>query len=88
MRLAGEKFSLIAIAAPPLAGIFANVQPGVVLEMSNLMANQIYQLLYATQLNDTWQSLVCGNFLTASRNQRQYLFATNNVGYYLLQYVP
>jgi len=79
----------ITIAAPPLAGGYAYVKPGVLLGMDNLMINQIYQLQYASQpLNNSWTSLDNDYILAVNTNLSQFIFITNSGAYYRLQYVP
>jgi len=78
----------ITIAAPPLTSGFAEIQPGILLEMNSLMTNQIYRLQYSTQLNGVWESLGGGDFITATNNLSEYFLMTNMAGYYRLQYLP
>jgi hypothetical protein len=78
----------ITIADPPLVGGFASIQPGIMLEMNNLMTNQIYQLQYATQLNGSWEALDNGDFISVSNNLSEYRLTTNATGYFRIQYVP
>ena len=77
----------VRIAAPPAASVAPFVQPVMKLDATNLSPYDSYQLQFAPVPAGTWGNWG-GPFSSTSTTNTQYLFITNNIEFFRLQYVP
>ena len=79
---------VIKIAPPPTGVVVPpTVQPVMRLDASNLTPYNNYQIQFTPALNGTWENWAAGLFSTTTASSTQYLFITNNTGFFQLQYV-
>ena len=78
----------IEIAPPPAAAVFPTVQPVMRIDASNLAPYDNYQIQFTPTLGAAWGNWNGGLFTPTGVNNSQYLFVTNGMGFFRLQYVP
>ena len=78
----------IIIGQPPAAAVAPTVQPVMRVDAASLAPYDNYQVQFAPNLNSTWGNWSGGLFTSTATTNSQYLFITNGLGYFRLQYVP
>jgi hypothetical protein len=78
----------VEIAAPPAAAVFPSVQPVMRLDCSNLAPNDSYQIQFMPVLSGTWENWNGGMFTPVAATNSQFLFITNDTGFFQLLYEP
>ena len=79
---------LIKIAAPPAAAVAPLVLPVMRLDSSLLAPLHNYQVQFMPALGGTWVNWSNGLFSPTDGTNSQYLFITNDLGFFRLQYLP
>ena len=78
----------VQIDPPPATALSPAVISGVVINSSSLAPYDNYQIQFRPEINAVWSNLNGGLFIPSSAINSQYVFLTNNAGYFRLQYVP
>ena len=79
----------IKIAQPPAAAVSpTTVLPVMRVDSANLAPYDNYQIQFKSELGGTWEDWNGGLFSPTDVTNSQYLFITNGVGFFRLQYVP
>jgi hypothetical protein len=78
----------VEIAAPPAAAVFPSVQPVMRLDASNLVPYDHYQVQCVPVIGGTWANWNGGLFTPTGVTNSQFLFITNNTGFFQLLYEP
>ncbi len=78
----------IIIGQPPAAAVAPTVLPVMRVDAASLAPYDNYQVQFAPNLNSTWGNWSGGLFTSTATTNSQYLFITNGLGYFRLQYVP
>jgi hypothetical protein len=78
----------VRIAPPPAAAMFPTVEPVMRVDSANLAPYNNYQIQFKPDLGGTWGNWNDGLFSPTDMTNSQYLFITNGVGFFRLQYVP
>jgi len=78
----------VEIAPPPAAAVFPTVMPVMRLDSTNLAPYDNYQVQFTPTIGETWGNWNGGLFSPTDVTNSQYLFITNGIGYFRLQYVP
>ena len=78
----------IRIAPPPAAASSPVVQPVMRVDSSNLAPYDNYQIQFRTGLSQPWANWSGGLFTPTAGTNSQFLFVTNGVGFFRLQYEP
>ena len=78
----------VQIDPPPVTAISPAVTSGVVIHSSSLAPYDNYQIQFKPEINAVWSNLSGGLFSPPAATNTQYIFLTNNVGIFRLQYVP
>ena len=76
----------VQIAAPPAAAVSPAVQPVMRVDASRLAAYANYQVQFKAAVDEAWSD--CGPLIPTDTTNSQYLFITNNVGFFRLVYQP
>jgi len=78
----------IRIAAPPAAAISPTVLPVMRVDASQLAPYDNYQVQFTPDPGAAWENWNGGLFSPTRVTDSQYLFITNDAGFFRLQYVP
>jgi len=78
----------VEIAPPPAVAVSPTVLPGMRLDSANLAPYDNYQIQYKPDITAGWMNWNGGLFSPTAVTNSQYLFITNNTGYFRLQYMP
>ena len=78
----------IQIDPPPVTALFPTVLSGVVINSSSLAPYDNYQIQFKAGMDTAWGNLSGGLFMPLVATNAQYIFLTNNAGFFRLQYVP
>jgi hypothetical protein len=81
-------FVEVQIAPPPAAAVFPMVQPVIRVDSANLAPYDNYQIQFEPDIRGTWVNSNGGLFTPTDMTNSQYLFVTNSIGFFRLQYVP
>ena len=78
----------VEIGQPPAAAVSPTVLPAMRLDSTNLAPYENYQIQFEPDLGGTWSNWPGGLFRPTDVTNSQYLFITNGIGFFRLQYVP
>ena len=78
----------IEIGQPPAAAVSPAVQLVMRVDSANLAPYDNYQIQYKPDITAGWINWNGGLFSPTAVTNSQYLFITNNTGYFRLQYMP
>ena len=78
----------IQIAPPPAAAVFPTVQPVMRVDSASLAPYDNYQIQFKPDIMAPWMNWDGGLFSPTGATNSQYIFITNSVGFFRLQYVP
>ena len=78
----------VQIGQPPTAAVFPTMQPVMRVDASSLAPYDNYQIQYTPAIGGTWENWNGGLFSPTAQTNSQFIFITNNVGFFQLQYVP
>jgi hypothetical protein len=78
----------IEIAQPPAAAVSPAVVPMMRLDCANLAPYGNYQIQFKPDLGTAWGNWSGGSFSPTDVINSEYLFITNDTGFFRLQYVP
>jgi hypothetical protein len=78
----------VRIAPPPAAAVSPTVLPVMRVDSASLAPYDNYQIQFKSDLGGTWGNWSGGLFSPTDVTNSQYLFITNAVGFFRLQYVP
>jgi hypothetical protein len=78
----------VRIAPPPAAAVSPTVQPVMRVDSANLVPYGNYQIQFKSDLGEASGNWHGGLFSPTDVTNSQYLFITNGVGFFRLQYVP
>ena len=78
----------IQIAPPPAAAVFPAVQPVMRVDSSSLAPYDNYQIQFKPDIVAGWINWDGGLFSPTDVTNSQFLFITNNAGFFRLQYMP
>ena len=79
---------MVEIAPPPAAAVSPTVLPVMRLDSASLAPYDNYQIQFKPDLGGAWGNWNGGLFSPTDVTNSQYLFITNGVGFFRLQYVP
>ena len=78
----------VEIAPPPAAAVSPTVLPVMRVDSANLAPYDNYQIQFKPDLGGAWGNWNGGLFSPTDVTNSQYLFITNDVGFFRLEYVP
>jgi hypothetical protein len=78
----------VRIAPPPAAAVSPTVLPVMREDSANLAPYDKYQIQFKSDLSGAWLNWDGGLFSPTGVIDSQYLFVTNGIGFFRLQYVP
>jgi hypothetical protein len=78
----------VRLAAPPAASLAPDQIPVVRVDAANLVPYENYQVQYQPAVGAAWENWSGGLFSPAGATSSQYLYTSNSVGFFRLQYVP
>ena len=78
----------VRIAPPPAAAVSPTVLPVMRVDSASLAPYDNYQIQFKPDLGGAWGNWNGGLFSPTDVTNSQYLFITNGVGFFRLQYVP
>jgi hypothetical protein len=78
----------VRIAAPPAAAVSPTVLPVMRVDATSLAPYDNYQIQFKPALSGAWENWNDGLFSPTDVTSSQYLFITNGVSFFRLQYVP
>jgi hypothetical protein len=78
----------VRIAPPPAAAVSPTVLPMMRVDSASLAPYDNYQIQFKPDLGGAWGNWNGGLFSPTDVTNSQYLFITNGVGFFRLQYVP
>jgi hypothetical protein len=78
----------VRIAPPPAAAMSPTVSPVMRVDSADLAPYDNYQIQFKPDLGGPWGNWNAGLFSPTDVTNSQYLFITNGVGFFRLQYVP
>ncbi len=78
----------VQIDPPPVTALSPIVTQGVAINSSNLAPYDNYQIQFRPDFGAAWGNLIGGLFNPPAAANVQYIFLTNNIGFFRLQYVP
>ena len=78
----------VQIDPPPAAALSPAVISGVMINSSSLAPYENYQIQFRPDFDTAWGDLSGGLFYPANEQSAQYIFLTNNTGYFQLKYLP
>ena len=78
----------IQIAPPPAAAVFSTVQPVMRLDSASLAPYGNYQIQFKPDVAGGWMNWAGGLFSPTDTTNSQFLFITNGVGFFRVQYLP
>jgi hypothetical protein len=73
---------------PPAAAVSPTVSPVMRVDSTNLAPYNSYQIQFKQDLDGAWGNWNGGLFSPTDVTNSQYLFITNGIGFFRLQYVP
>ena len=76
----------VIIAPPPVIAVTPTVLPVMELDLANLSPYDNYQLQFTPDIGEAWNSMG-GVFSPTDVTNTQYVFVTNSVGFFRLQYL-
>jgi Concanavalin A-like lectin/glucanases superfamily/Immunoglobulin domain len=76
------------IDPPPAVALSPAISPGVNLNSSSLAPYDNYQVQFESDLAGTWGNLNGGLFSPTTQTNSQFIFITNGIGFFRLQYLP
>jgi Concanavalin A-like lectin/glucanases superfamily len=79
---------MVQIDPPPVTAISPAVTSGVALNSSSLAPYDNYQIQFKPDFANIWGNLSGGLFSPTATTNAQYIFLTNDIGFFRLQYVP
>jgi hypothetical protein len=77
----------IQIAPPPAAAVFPSVQPVMRVDSVNLAPYDGYQIQFMPAVGSAWQDWNGGRFVPTGFTNSQFLFITNDTGFFQLKYL-
>jgi hypothetical protein len=78
----------VQITPPPTAAVFPTVLPVMRVDSANLAPYYNYQVQFRPDIAAGWINWNGGLFSPTAITNSQYIFITNGVGFFRLQYVP
>jgi hypothetical protein len=78
----------IQIAPPPVTALSPTVSPALEIDSSVLAPYDNYQIQFKPDIGAVWGNLSGGLFSPTNAANSQYIYFTNNIGFFRLQYVP
>jgi hypothetical protein len=78
----------VQIDPPPVTVLSPAVTSGVVINSSSLAPYDNYQILFRSDFGNSWGNLSGGLFSPTATTNSQYVFLTNGIGFFRLQYMP
>jgi hypothetical protein len=78
----------VEIAPPPAAAVSPTVLPVMRLDSANLAPYDNYQIQYEPALSGAWSNWNGGLFSPTNVTGSEYIFITNAVGFFRLEYTP
>ncbi len=78
----------IQIDPPPTSVVFPTATVGVALDSSRLAPYDNYQIQFKPNIDAEWENLNDGLLTPTSTTDIQYIFLTNKIGFFRLQYSP
>jgi hypothetical protein len=78
----------VQIDPPPAVALSPTISPGMQLNSSSLAPYDNYQVQFESDLTGTWGNLNGGLFSPTAQTNSQYIFITNGIGFFRLQYLP
>jgi hypothetical protein len=78
----------IEIAAPPAASVTPTVIPVMRVDVANLAPYDNYQIQFTPIINGTWANWNGGLFTPTATTNSQYIFVTNEAGFFRVRYAP
>ena len=78
----------VQIDPPPVTAQSPIVTQGVAINSSSLAPYDNYQIQFRPDFGTAWGNLIGGLFNPPAAANVQYIFLTNNIGFFRLQYVP
>ena len=78
----------IQIAPPPAAAVYPAVQPVMRVDSSSLAPYDNYQIQFKPDITAPWMNWDGGLFSATGMTNSQFLFITNGIGFFQLQYMP
>jgi hypothetical protein len=78
----------VQIDPPPVTALSPIVTQGVAINSSSLAPYDNYQIQFRPDFGTAWENLIGGLFNPPATTNVQYIFSTNNIGFFRLQYVP
>jgi hypothetical protein len=78
----------VQIDPPPAAAVSPTVQPVMRVDSASLAPYDNYQIQFKPDIEAAWQNWSGGLFSPTDVTNSQYLFITNGIGFFRLQYVP
>ncbi len=79
----------VRIAPPPAAAVFPTVSPVMRVDSASLVPyTNNYQIQFKPDLGSPWVNWNGGSFIPTDVTNSQYVFITNDVGFFRLQYGP
>ena len=88
LALATRTRQRFEIAPPPAAAVSPTVLPVMRVDSTSLAPYDNYQIQFKPDLGGAWGNWNGGLFSPTDVTNSQYLFITNGVGFFRLQYVP
>ena len=79
---------IVQIDPPPVTALFPTVLSGVVINSSGLAPYDNYQIQFKADMGAAWGNLSGGLLYPTNELNAQYIFLTNNTGFFRPQYVP
>ncbi len=79
---------ILKIGQPPAAAVSPTVQPVMRLDAAFLAPYHNYQIQFMPDLFSSWGNVNGGLFSPTAVTNSQYIFITNNIGFFRLQYLP
>lgn len=80
--------AIIEIAPPPAAAVFPTVQPSMRVDSAGLAPYDNYQIQFTPVIGGTWGNWDGGLFTPVAVTNSKFLFITNGIGFFRLQYEP
>ena len=78
----------VQIDPPPAVALSPTISPGMQLNSSSLAPYDNYQIQFESDLTGTWGNLNGGLFSPTAQTNFQFIFITNGIGFFRLQYLP
>jgi hypothetical protein len=78
----------VRIAPPPAAALFPSVEPVMRVDSANLAPYENYQIQFTPFLGGPWTDWNGGLFYPTGVTNSQYLFITNDIGFFRMKHEP